>query len=110
MAKRAGGYKRSDPTEWAECARSSYGEAITSANRLGQDVYTWMNDAIAHHVYRVEQIEAQQRYQADEVTAARNNDPTPDKNDPRYQVTRPKPTITEPGAGKGSTTGRSYRR
>lgn len=111
MARRAGGYKKSDPTEWAECARSMYGEAVVSANKLGQDVYVWMNDAIAHHVYRVEQIEAQRRYQADmaEFTAGRTSI-SPVQYDPKYQVDRPKPEITQPAAGQGSgPTGRNYR-
>ena len=103
MARRAGGYKKSDPTEWAECARSSYGEAISSANRLGQDVFTWMNDAIAHHVYRVEQVQAQQLYRHDmEAFNAGRTNISPMQYDPKYQVNRPKPEITYPGPGQGS--------
>lgn len=88
-----------------------YGEAITSANRLGQDVFVWMNDAIAHHVYRVEQIEARDRYQADYKAWMQGNAPgQPMQSDPRYQVTRPKPEITMPGPGQGSgPAGRTYR-
>ena len=111
MAKRPGGYKKSDDAEWAECHRSSYGEAIASANRLGQDVFTWMNDAIAHHVYRVDQLQAQQLYRADlEAFNAGLSNISPLQYDPKYQVTRPKPEITMPEPGKGSApTGRSYR-
>lgn len=103
MARRAGGYKKSDPTEWAECARSMYGEAVVSANRLGQDVYVWMNDAIAHHVYRVEQVQAQQQYRADmEAFNAGKSNISPQQYDPKYQVSRPRPEITQPGPGQGS--------
>lgn len=110
MARRAGGYKKSDPTEWAECARSTYGEAIVSANLMGQDVFTWMNDAIVHHVYRCEGLQAQARYQMDEAYAAENRMNTPDKNDPRYQVTRPKPEITRPaGQGGAAVPGRALK-
>ena len=103
MARRAGGYKRADPTEWAECARALYGEAITSANRLGQDVFVWMNDAIAHHVYRVEALQAQERYQADYAAFVKSPlaAGAPDQRDPKYQVTRPKPEITRP-SGQGA--------
>lgn len=109
MARRAGGYKRSDPTEWAECARSMYGEAITSANSLGQDVYVWMNDAIAHHVYRVKVLHAQERYAEAKAEAARTLSPTPLQSD--FMVREQPPQITKPGpAGQGGgPTGRSYR-
>ena len=111
MARRAGGYRKSDPTEWAECSRRMYGEAITSANKLDQDVFIWMNDAIAHHVYRVDQIEAGDRYQADYAAWMAGNSPgQPMQSDPKYQVTRPKPEITMPAAGQGSgPTSRTHR-
>jgi hypothetical protein len=111
MAKRPGGYRKSDNTEWAECARSLYGEAIASANRMGQDVFVWMNDAIAHHVYRCELLEKQAQYQADLKHAHDSNGIAPQPYEERYQVTRPKPEITRPGpgAGQGSGPGRSYR-
>ena len=110
MARRAGGYKKSDSTEWAECARSMYGEAVVSANSLGQDVFTWMNDAIAHHVYRVKLLHAKERYEADMAEAIHTNGITPQQWESRYQVTDPKPEITRrPGQGSGPTTSRSYR-
>ncbi len=102
MARRAGGYRKSQDVEWAECARQTYGEAIVSAASMGQDVFTWMNDAIQHHAYRCEVLQAQARYQADELEASTSMRNTPDKNDPRYQVTRPKPEITRPAAEQGS--------
>ncbi len=78
---------------------------------MGQDVFTWMNDAIQHHAYRCEQLKAQERYQADAAEAMLNSRPTPMQYDEKYQVSRPKPTITRP-AGQGSEpgTGRSYGR
>lgn len=111
MARRAGGYKKSDQVEWAECHQQMYGEAITSANRLGQNLFTWMNDAIAHHVYRVEQIEARDRYQADYAAWMAGNSPgQPMQSDPKYQVTRPRPEITMQPAGQGSgPASRAYR-
>jgi hypothetical protein len=110
MARRAGGYKKSDSTEWAECARSIYGEAIVSANSIGQDVFVWMNDAILHHVYRIEQMKAAAMYQADVKHAHETKGITPQPYEAKYQVQREKPTITRPGPGQGSgPSGRSYR-
>lgn len=88
-----------------------YGEAIASANKLGQDVFVWMNDAIAHHVYRVEQIEARDRYQADYQAWMQGNTPgQPIQSDPKYQVQRPRPEITVPVAGRGGEPGgKAYR-
>lgn len=106
MARRPGGYKRSDPTEWAECARSMYGEAITSANQLGQDVYVWMNDAIAHHVYRIKVMQAQERYLEAKQEAEHTRNPYPDQS--QFMPKEPPPTITRPGQGS-TATGRSYR-
>ncbi len=110
MARRAGGYRKSDPTEWAECARAIYGEAIVSANLMGQDVYVWMNDAIQHHVYRCEALKAQELYRADCEAHLRGElKISPQQWEDKYQVKRPKPEITRP-AGQGSTPGgRSYR-
>lgn len=111
MARRPGGSgRKSADIEWAECHRSLYGEAIVSATSMGQDAYTWMNDAIEHHVYRCEQLKAQERYQADLAAAAAGLQPSPMSYDERYQVHRPKPTITKrPGQGSGPPTGRNYR-
>jgi hypothetical protein len=88
-----------------------YGEAVVSANKLGQDVFTWMNDAIAAHVYRVELLQVQEAYRADlQAFNAGETHVSPQSYDPKYQVTRPKPEITPPPAGKGSgPTGSSYR-
>ena len=110
MARRAGGYKKSDSTEWAECARSIYGEAIVSANLMGQDVFTWMNDAIQHHAYRCEALTKQQQYQADMAHAHETGGISPQQWETRYTVTRPKPEITQPGPGQGSgPAGRNHR-
>jgi hypothetical protein len=109
MARRAGGYKRSDPTEWAECSRQVYGEAIVSANAMGQDVYTWMNDAIQHHAYRCELIQCKERYAADLRAAHETNGISPMEYEERYQPTRKQPTITR-STGQGSgPTGRGYK-
>ena len=100
MARRAGGYKKSDPTEWAECSRSTYGEAIVSANRAGLDVYTWMNDAIVCHVYRLKLEEARERYAEAKAEAERTLSPTPLQSD--YMPKEPPPTLTR---GRGPTQG-----
>ena len=84
MARRPGGYKKADDVEWAECHKSLYGEAIVSANRLGQNLFTWINDAIAHHVYRVEQIDKQNLYRADYAAWMEGNAPgQPMQYDPK---------------------------
>ncbi len=100
MAKR-GGYGRSEPVEWVKLPQVTYGEAITSAVSMGQDVNTWFLDAVAHHLYRCEGLQAQERYAHDDAVAAAGMKPTPDKHDQRYQITRPKPEITRPAAGPG---------
>jgi hypothetical protein len=91
---RKGGYGRSEPVEWVKLSQISYAEAITSAVAIGQDVQTWFADAVTHHLYRCELLQAQERYQMDEAAAAASNRPTPDKNDQRYSITRPRPEIT----------------
>ena len=101
MARR-GGYGKSEPVEWVKLSQINYGEAITSATAMHQDVQLWFSDAVAHHLYRCELLLAQQRYQADDAIAAASNRPTPDKNDPRYTVARDKPAISRP-ASSGST-------
>jgi hypothetical protein len=86
-----------------------YAEAIQSAAAMGQTLDVWASDAIAHHVYRCDQLQAQYRYREDAAEAERTMSPTPLQHDERYQVTRPKPKITRP-AGQGSgPPGRSYR-
>ena len=64
---------------------------------MGQDYFTWLNDAVMHHVYRGELMAAKELYRADELEARQGNRPTPDQNDKRYQVDRPAPTITRTG-------------
>ncbi len=106
MARRVGGYKKADRTEWAECDRRLYGEAIVSAASMDQDEFVWMNDAIAHHVYRCEQVKAQERYQMDMAAFnAGHTDISPQKHDPRYQVTRARPEITVQQPGQSTAPG-----
>lgn len=95
---RKGGYSRSEPVEWVKLSQIAYAEAITTAAGMRQDVQTWFADAVSHHVYRCELLQAQERYQMDEVAAAAAGRPTPDKLDQRYAVNRPKPSITRPSA------------
>jgi hypothetical protein len=98
---RKGGYGRSEPVEWVKLSQISYAEAITTAAKMSQDVQTWFADAVSHHVYRCELLQAKERYQVDEVAAASAARPTPDKLDPRYSVNRPRPTITRPQGATG---------
>ena len=107
MARR-GGYTRDVAgIEWAKLSQQRHAEGVLSAASMGQDFYTWMNDAVAHHAYRCEMIQAKQRYQEDELAARQSNAPTPDPNDRRYQVNKPVPTITrpEPGGMNGGSRG-----
>jgi hypothetical protein len=105
MAKRAGGYRKSDDVEWAECHRTLYGEAIVSAAAMGQDVYTWLNDAIAFHAYQCERLRLYRQYRDDQEEATHHRRPAVDPNEARYQPTRPKPEITWPARGQGSRPG-----
>jgi hypothetical protein len=91
---RKGGYGRSEPVEWVKLSQITYAEAITTAASMRQDLQTWFADAVSHHLYRCELLQAQERYQVDEVAAAEAGRPTPDKLNPRYAVNRPKPAIT----------------
>ena len=93
MAKR-GGYGRSEPVEWFKVPIQTYGEAIVSATNMGQEVGTWLIDAVNHHLYRCEALLTQQRYQMDEQAAAETGRPTPNKHDQRYAIQRPRPEIT----------------
>ncbi len=106
MARRAGTGRKDENVEYAECHRTVYGEGIVSANLIGQDPYVWMNDAILHHVFRCEQIRAQERYQADHAAFIAGHEwRSPDQRDPKYQVTRARPEITRPSGQKQAIPG-----
>ncbi len=108
MARRPGSGRKDQNIEYAECHRSLYGQAITSANQMGQDPFVWFNDAIVHHVYRCEVLQAQTNYRQACHDAAVSRQPSPLQAD--FMPARPAPTITIPG-GQGSAAGnrRSYR-
>lgn len=107
MARR-GGYSRSTNDEWMRVERRVYGEALRSADDMGQDLDIWLTDAIQHHSYRCELIQAKQRYRqaCEEAAATRNVSPL----ESDFMPTRSAPTITR-REGQGSSTGnqRSYR-
>jgi hypothetical protein len=107
MAKRAAAV--SFETIRVRVSQLGYAEAIQSAAAMGQPLEVWATDAIAHHVYRCEQLKAQERYRADMALAIQNGAISPQQWEDKYQVTRPKPEITRP-AGQGSgPVGKSYR-
>ena len=105
MAPR-GGYKKGVDigAEYVRLHETLDAEGKITARSMGQDYRVWISDAVEHHVYRCEMLLAQERYQHDAMAAAQRNSHTPDRFDPRYQVTRPKPEITRP-AGQGSAAG-----
>lgn len=111
MARRGGYTRNAEGIEWAKLSEQLDAEGKLSAVSMGQSYYVWLNDAVAHHVFRCEQLKAQERYQQDQAEATRTNSYTVDPLSPKYQVTRAKPTITrasvsEQGSG---VTGRTYR-
>jgi hypothetical protein len=104
MAPR-GGYRGGvdKRAEWVRLDIDTDAEGKLTARAMGQDYWVWINDAIEHHVYRCELLMAQERYSADEMESRSRNSHTPNKYDPRYQVTRKKPEITrmpEQGSGR----------
>lgn len=87
-------------------------EGKIMAREMGQEYPVWVADAIAHHLYRCEQMECSSRLKADELAARERNNPSPVASDPQYQPRRPKPTITRnppAGEGGGPERGRNYR-
>jgi hypothetical protein len=102
MARRGGYTRNVEGIEWAKLSEQMDARGKLSAARMGQSYYTWLNDAVAHHDYRCEVLEMQERYQQAQTEATANNMPTVDQRD--YRVTRPVPTITreQPGVSTGS--------
>ena len=81
-------------------------EGKIMARVMGQEYPVWVADAIAHHLYRCEQMVCQQQLRADELTAQERRNPSPVASDPQYQPKRPKPTITRPQQpGQGPSSG-----
>ena len=103
MAPRGGYKKNTDPRgEYVRLDQVQDAEAKLCAAKMGQELPVWMADAVEHHLYRCEMLQAQERYRADELAAAARRYVSPDRHDRRYQVDRPKPEITQPGPGAGS--------
>jgi hypothetical protein len=107
MAPR-GGYKKSSNDEWMRVERRVYGEALRSADDMGQDLDIWLTDAIRHHAYRCELIQLKEQYRHDCHQAGINRQPSPVEAD--YVPKGPPPHITRPtGQGGGAPNGRNYR-
>lgn len=110
MAPRGGYKKNTDPRgEYVRLDQVQDAEAKLCAAKMGQSLEVWIHDAVEHHLYLCERGLAWERYQADEAKAAAERKPTPDKNDPRYQPERPKPTITRQGPTTGQGSGPTAR-
>lgn len=103
MARR-GGYGRDvEGIEWAKMSAHQDAEGKLSAAAMGQSYYTWLNDAVAFHVYYCERYRLHQQYSHDQAEASRSNTFTVDPHDPRYQPQRPRPVITmQPGQGSAA--------
>ena len=106
---REGGYGRSTKAEWLKTDRKSYAAALTSSAAMGQELETWLADAIAFHAYHCEAIGLREKYTQAEADARARNAPAVDPG--HYRPEGPKPTITPGKAGQGSGPGsaRSYR-
>ena len=97
MAPRGGYRKNTDPRgEYVRLDQVRDAEAKLCAARMGQTFEVWFADAVDHHIYRCELLQAKERYRSDDLEARRLNLPTPDPNDRDYRVSRPQPTITKP--------------
>ena len=98
MAKR-GGYSKSTNDEWIKTSRQHYAEAIRSADDMGQDLTIWLADAIAHHAYRCELIQARERFELASREAAEQLRPSPLEAD--FKPKRSAPVIGS-RAGEGA--------
>ena len=106
MAPRGGYAKnRARGVEYVPVSDVLDAEGKIMAREMGIEYPVWVADAIAHHLYRCEQMECQARLKADELAAQRRNDPSPVASDPQYQPRRPRPTITRPKPAGGARPG-----